>query len=1175
MDQRTHVYSKPDMYIGGDNLQEMKEKIYHLQEGKIVDSKFTYGNGPLHLYKEILGNAGDNAARCRLANVDPKSIEVTMDSKTVTVKNYGLPIPVEIHPTYNLYVAQVILGDLLSGSNLETNGEGIIGTNGIGAKATNVYSTRFSVFIEDHERHLDYHQEWTNNMLNVTEPIIRKYTGKTSSVTISYDMDFARFKLEQYSPEIIGLYARYALDLSFTSKVPIVFNGIEFNYTLIRDYARLYYPEAAVESAVCYYQWKKDAVVIKASQGQEKSVGNPVLEFLVLDTPGSSYNLSFVNNVNVPDGGIHVLAALDAVATETVKEINAETIRYLTKSLGSTPTKDQLKGTKITMAHVKNHLSVVISYFPAGKPSLTGQTKSKLSAPAPDPIKIKPSELKKVKKWELKRRLESVLIAKDKEKTKKTDGKCTPNVNVKKAGAQDANFAGRKGRENTTLYITEGTSAAGYVYELVKYIPGGYDVVGILPMKGKCLNVSKVSGRSQREIDDKINNNEEIGTLKQMLGLKDDTDYTLPEHKKQLRYGSLMILTDADVDGKHITGLVLNLMKERFPSLLKIGFVKSYYTPIIRVTKGKMVKKFYTGTEFKKWEASGDTKGWQIEYFKGLGSSNKAIIAEDSKTNKIINHVYDDEAEDSLALAFKKENEDLRKVWISSWDNNKEIVLLKNQPISYFIKNELVEFATESNKRAIPRMLDGFKESQRKILFGFRSKNWGEPVKVSDAVGYISAETSYHHGPTSMEGAVISMAQDFVGSNNILLLKPDGNMGSRIAGGKDAANGRYTKTKPTKIVDYIFRKEDDGILEYLTDEGKSIEPLTYYPIIPMLLVNGANGMGTGWSTTIPKHNPKDIIAWLIARMDDSPLPEVFPWYDGFTGHTEIVDIKTKQKKINKGGKITVGKVEDNDIIDDEEEVTEKDTIRVNFCGSFTVTGNDVVVSELPVGLWYQQYNGLVNDWIENGTIKDKSIKEGDRIVYTLNGVSFPDNEKPNLKNLHLIKTISLTNLHALDRDNKVIKYASVLDILESFYTERLELYQVRKDYMIREMEYKILLLSWKIYYVQEVVEDRFIIFKRKNSDILNDMVSWGMDLDLAKTIREKTGNNSYTLEGIEKLQKELAELEKEKDTLILTDIKDLWKSDLKELLAVYKPINKVQGTVAKAKKVFKFVMEDE
>merc|ERR1712125_310469 len=134
-------------------------------------------------------------------------------------------------------------------------------------------------------------------------------------------------------------------------------------------------------------------------------------------------------------------------------------------------------------------------------------------------------------------------------------------------------------------------------------------------------------------------------------------------------------------------------------------------------------------------------------------------------------------------------------------------------------------------------------------------RNLRNDMKVAQLVGYVAEHSAYHHGEASMAGAIVAMAQDFVSTNNINLLEPSGQFGTRLQGGKDAASARYIYTRLSPLTRLIFSPLDDAVLSYQEEEGQNIEPYWYCPVIPMILVNGAEGIGTGWSTSIPNYDP--------------------------------------------------------------------------------------------------------------------------------------------------------------------------------------------------------------------------------------------------------------------------------------------------------------------------------
>jgi DNA topoisomerase-2 len=202
--------------------------------------------------------------------------------------------------------------------------------------------------------------------------------------------------------------------------------------------------------------------------------------------------------------------------------------------------------------------------------------------------------------------------------------------------------------------------------------------------------------------------------------------------------------------------------------------------------------------------------------------------------------------------------------------------------------------------------------------------------------GYVSEHSAYHHGEASLQNTIINMAQDFVGSNNVPLLVPSGQFGTRIMGGKDHSSPRYIFTKLQQYTTHFFHETDSALLKHLEDDGMKIEPEWYAPPIPLVLVNGTDGIGTGWSTKVPAHNPKDVVRCVRAAiragtsdegLEEAELPDIKPWYNGFKG---VIREKTE------GQFETIGCLEKG---------TKKHTI---------------VITELPIGTWTEDYK----EWLE-------------------------------------------------------------------------------------------------------------------------------------------------------------------------------------------------------------------
>jgi DNA topoisomerase-2 len=354
------------------------------------------------------------------------------------------------------------------------------------------------------------------------------------------------------------------------------------------------------------------------------------------------------------------------------------------------------------------------------------------------------------------------------------------------------------------------------------------------------------------------------------------------------------LMTDQDHDGSHIKGLLINFIDSMFPSLLDIpGFLLEFITPIIRCThkRNKKEETFFTIPEYESWAAEHNKKSeWEPKYYKGLGTSTKADARRyfgDLATHKKEFEVATTEERQLVDMAFSKKRASDRKDWLATYEPGIFIDHNVNKiKIDDFVNRELMLYSMADNIRSIPSVVDGFKPGQRKVLFGAIKRGKNTEVKVAQFANYVAGLTQYHHGEASVATIVINMAQDFVGSNNINLLVPAGQFGTRHEGGKSAASPRYLFTKMHKITRAIYHPHDDEILHYEIEENKSIEPTWFMPIIPMVLVNGADGIGTGWSTSIPNYNPVDIVENLKRLMNGDEVVKMTPWFRGFKGPIE-------------------------------------------------------------------------------------------------------------------------------------------------------------------------------------------------------------------------------------------------------------------------------------------------
>ena len=450
--------------------------------------------------------------------------------------------------------------------------------------------------------------------------------------------------------------------------------------------------------------------------------------------------------------------------------------------------------------------------------------------------------------------------------------------------------------------------------------------------------------------------------------------------------------------------------------------------------------------------------------------------------------------------------------------------------------------------RSIPNCIDGLKPSNRKILYGAFKRNLTSEIKVAQLAGYISEVSSYHHGEVSLQGAIIKMAQDYTGSNNVNLLEPIGQFGTRLLGGNDHASPRYIFTKLSPLARLIFPKDDDILLNYLEDDGRSIEPSNYCPIIPLLLVNGAQGIGSGWSTSIPSYCPLKVCAHIRAKLDEYDEPgkvisiaPLEPYVRGFKG--EILSREDGQGFITRGLAKRVSKTM-------------------------------VEITELPVGMWTGKYKnylmkkqakGKISSFSENHTTTDVSFK------IRMSASMLEKAEKYDLvKSFGLENNILTTNMHAFDSAKVIKKYQSVENILDDYFPVRLNLYQQRKKLSLNFLEYKNSLLSNKATFIEMVADGKldFVLGSVKTKQYtLDKLRQYGFDelsvlkkkQDIYLSINESISSleeydyllnmplSSFTAEKVARLQVEASEAQRELMELQSMTITNLWRKDLDKL----------------------------
>jgi len=595
---------------------------------------------------------------------------------------------------------------------------------------------------------------------------------------------------------------------------------------------------------------------------------------------------------------------------------------------------------------------------------------------------------------------------------------------------------------------------------------------------------------------------------------EDDNTFYISKNKKD----NILV---HNCDGNHIRGLLMNLFDTYWPELLYMDFVYDFVTPIIKTTKGKVYKYYYKLSDYQKDKSN--LHGYDIKWIKGLGTIEPNEMKEFFK--KIDKHLirfhYDKpETRELFDMIFNQKRADDRKEWLKTYSPTEFIDKFSiKQTYDKFINNEYIEYSMYNNIRNIQNVIDGFKPSQRKTFCTLVKKNIKNEIKVSSLSGAIIEIMAYHHGPQSLEETIIGMAQNFVGTNNINLLSPKGQFGSRMKGGSDSASPRYIFTKLSDLTPFIFRKEDNEILDYLNDDGLPIEPKYYAPIIPMVLVNGSFGLGSGYSSNVPMFNPMDIVGYLINKIEDKRCKKLIPYYKNFNG--DIIYDEKNERYITRG---IYNKLNDN-------------VIRI---------------TELPIGMWNDKYFEKLDKLVDEKTIKDYVKNCTDetidiKLILTKENMMRLLSNDP-YKTLNLETYISVKNMHLFDADCKIKKYNDQYEIIEDFYKVRLEYYTRRKNYQLAEFEREINIIQNRIRFLKVVMDGTIKINKRGK-----DLVEKNLDkLEFNKI--DDSYNYLLNMSIMSFTKEKLQDLKEQQDKLILknkelksTEEKTIWLNELKEL----------------------------
>jgi DNA topoisomerase-2 len=1122
---KEHVLDTPDTYTGSMTLTDYDTFV--LETETIIAKQVAIVPGLYKIVDEALVNARDHVVRMQEQQASAGAqatgalpvteIDISIDEKegTITIYNNGNGIDVAKHPDENIWIPELIFANLRTSTNYDKEAKKTTGgKNGFGIKLAFIWSSWAKIETIDHIRGLKYVQEFADNLNVIKAPTVTKCAKKPYTL-ISFKPDYKRMGLPGLTADMLALLKRRVFDLAAVTDKTV---KVKYNSELVPvknfiQYVDLYVGDKAVTSRV-------------------HEEANERWEYVVCMAPKEEFTqVSFVNGIFTGKGGKHV----DYILNQFVRKMTA--FIKLKKKIDVKPNT------------IKEQIFLFVRCV-IENPAFDSQTKDYMNTPVASfgsGCELSDKFIEKAAKLGIMDAACALTDAKTSKAIKTKDGVKSKSVRgIPKL--VDANDAGGPHSDKCILILCEGDSAKAGIMSGLSTTDR--NTIGVYPLRGKLFNV-------RGELPKRISEVKEIHEIKQIVGLEAGKKYTPEEAKRALRYGKVLFMTDQDLDGSHIKGLCINLFDSEWSTLLAIpGFIAFMNTPIIKARKGLQEKLFYNDGEYEQWKAAqtaATLRGWTFKYYKGLGTSTGKEFKEYFANKKIVNFVSTGEqSRDAIDKVFNKKRASDRKEWLENYDRSLYLDTNKAEvPYEEFIGQEMIHFSKYDCERSIPNGIDGLKTSQRKILFTCLERKLVNEIKVAQLGGSVSEKSRYHHGEQSLYGAIINMAQNFVGSNNINLLEPNGQFGTRLQGGDDAASERYICTQLNRLTRLIYPEADDPILTYLEDDGTPVEPMFYVPIIPMQLVNGGKGIGTGFSTDILNYNPLAIMAYVEERLKkETTLTPLVPYYTGFKGQITAL---SESKYLIKGVY---------QILSDKQ----------------------VRITELPIGTWTDDYKKYIEELIDAKPIESEPGKKPKKakatnqvkdyidmstdttvdltltfapgIIAALRDEPAGDNEGCTAleKLLKLYTTRSTTNMHIFDEKEKLIKCNKVEELVDRYMQVRMDYYIKRKAYQVVALEKESGILTNKARFITELLEDTLDLRKKKTAEVSAILKARNyrvVDEDTDYKYLVRLPMDSVTAENIEKIMQERDRKNADLERLKETTETQLWLQELAVLKTEY------------------------
>lgn len=1127
------------MWAGSKENQTINMDL--IEDGKFVVKNVRLPPVLLKIIDEIVVNAIDHYSRCG-KEVSKIDIDVLQDS-TIIVRNDGPGIPVEETTTVDgrkMYTPQLTFSEFMSGSNLdfEEDSERIVGgQNGIGAKLTSCWSKKFIVETLDANHGVLYKQVFENNLSLISPPEIVPSKKKKSYTSISFLIDFERLKInrEQFHPTLVEIVRARAYQTAAFVPITVAFCGEKIDIGF-EKFAKMYLPGDAIMGQLVHAKNNMSYdVIVGLSEGKERSI--TIMNGIYIQSGGT--HVDYIHKLIVGELTPMILREVKPMGiTKISKTVITNNLFVFVKGyLKDIQFKSQVKDMIVVdearfegydFTPKKFYKDIYDVILPSvleniGAKRKTTTTKNVLGRINP----MKYQEARMCSKKNLRHKCSLIITEGDsaqgmvneginKEIDKDFNGDYFGSYTIQGVPINGLKFSYmvnesgtiiRKKKPGTKPTSTESKKNKGGTHgskkintdldedEKTDDIAGdGDDEKADDDSIGVFEELSSAYGAANfdhfvlgiRKAKDKLIKNERIKDIMCILGLNFNMKYDRSEKGEKefetLRYGSIIGMTDQDLDGFNIFGLISTFFLTFWPGLVERGFIRRINTPIVRFIPKKSKRKtlavqsFYSEKAAKDWSTAhaDEMQYYDVKYYKGLGTHTGARGEIDeiftNISEKICTYVMDEHAIKNMFIYYGEETAPRKMVLAQPPPDEREYPD-RQIPLSDHFMIQVRKFQRDNIIRKLLCCIDGFVDSRRKAFYTATFLRIDEEVKVGKLAQDVGAKANYHHGDASMADTIAKMAQGLPGARNMPLLLPLGLYGTRDRGYKNYAQPRYIYTAiNAKLAYKLFRPEDNYILEYEIDNGERFEPKYYVPIIPYVLCESNSLPATGWRITVYARHIEDIFENTRGMITGKikSCKKLRMWNKDFNGN--IVDGPNKKKYF-------VGK----------------------YVYDSSQNPNHITILELPPSKSSKNY--IVGDWLteeekkeaRKSKAKAKTGGESDdgpakgiinlkHIVgvsdYTTNkGVRIEVDFEPGsiatiaekysnewfdgLINYLGLKEPIVDYLNLVDEYGRVIHYESYEDIFNHWF-------EIRKKYYIKRVERDRIVLEYKLQYLKEV-----------------------------------------------------------------------------------------------------------